>query len=266
MKICDYCGKENEEAMSFCVGCGTVLNAPKDTPTILQPKNRPRILNARFATVIFLAYMVPQFFYGFLTGVTASNRLNPMGIIISLIIGGVAMIWMAFALIPKSIKDTSPIGAAWVLGEWKSIINGLIIGLIIGTFNEMLPLVAKHHTAHSPFHQIAFTSGLPQMIWVLITVIMAPTLEEMLFRGILYGGYCKSFGSLRAAIFITLLFVAIHFPYYIHDLLAVFGIIAGALATLWCRLHWNAIGPAVAVHVGYNFIIAFSVIYWTWLK
>jgi len=93
---------------------------------------------------------------------------------------------------------------------------------------------------------------------------MAPPLEEMLFRGVLYGGYRKSFGPVRAAVFTTLLFVALHFPYYIHFAPAIIGITGGALALLWCRLHWNAIGPAVAAHIGYNSIVAFTMIYWTW--
>jgi hypothetical protein len=133
--------------------------------------------------------------------------------------------------------------------------------------DEALPMIIRHHAAHknlNPLHQMAFTLGLQQIIWVVVSVVIAPPLEEMLFRGILYGGYRKSFGPVWAAISTTLLFVACHFPYYIHDLLAVIGITVATLATLWCRLRWNAIGPAIAVHVGYNFVIAFCVVYWTW--
>ena len=38
------------------------------------------------------------------------------------------------------------------------------------------------------------------------------------------------------------------------------GLAALALATLWSRLRNSAIGPAVALHMGYNAVLAFIVL------
>jgi membrane protease YdiL (CAAX protease family) len=262
MKVCDYCGKANEDAMLSCAGCGTALNATSDAPAKSSPKNQPQMLNARSATIIFLAYAAAQILGSFLFGVSSLA-----GLVLSFVFGGVTMILMALALIPKHLKDTSPTGAAWVLGSWETIAKGLAIGLIIGMGDEILPAVIKYHVAHknlNPLHQMAFTPGLSQIIWVVMSIIIAPPLEEMLYRGIFYGGYRKSFGPVWAATLTSLLFIAIHLPYYIHLPPAIIGITAATLATLWCRLRWNAIGPAIAAHVGYNSVITFGVVYLTW--
>jgi membrane protease YdiL (CAAX protease family) len=79
----------------------------------------------------------------------------------------------------------------------------------------------------------------------------------MLFRGVMYGGYRRSFGPRRAAVLITLIFCAMHVTEVIHFPIALFGIGAMACAALWMRLRGGAIGPAVAVHLSYNSIIAF---------
>jgi membrane protease YdiL (CAAX protease family) len=284
MKICGYCGKANEDATLFCVECGTAFDVPNETrtPPVSTQKDPPGTLNAKIATIILIAYAAAQILCGCLIAVIASkmaaeqgihnlrqvnlisHALDPVGLVLSFVLGGLVMVLMSLALIPKHLKDTSPNGAAWVAGRWEIVVKGLIIGLIIGVCNEALAMIIKHHGNLNPLHWMAFTPGLPQIIWVLVTVLLAPPVEEMLFRGVLYGGYQKSFGPVWAAVFTTFLFVVIHFPYYIHFLPAIIGIVAATLATLRFRLRWNAIGPAIAVHVGYNFVLALSVVYWTW--
>lgn len=257
MKICDYCGKVNEEMMSFCAGCGTSLDVPEKNPS---KKNLPRTLNAKTATIIFLAYVFAQIFWGIFTN-------NIIGMVLSLLFGGIVMVAASYILIPKYLKDTSPTGAAWVLGSWNAILKGLLIGLVIGACDQTFILIAKHYVAYKnldPVNQMAFRRGWSQLIFVVMAVFLAPPLEEMLFRGIFYGGYRKSFGPIWAGIFTTFVFVAIHLPEYVDFPSNAIAITVAALAMLWCRLHWKAIGPAIAVHAGYNFVLATFVICWTW--
>ena len=250
--------------MLFCAGCGTALSvsgAKIESPPIPVPKRRSRVLNASSATFVLFIYLAVQFFCGFFaSGMTM--------LILSATLSGLVMIFASITLIPKYLKDASPTGAAWVLGQWSAIIKGLVIGLIIGVCIQAFILISKHYVAYKsldPLNQMAFTPGLRQWVTVVLLVLLIPPLEEMMFRGILYGGYRKSFGPVWAAVSTTLIFVAMHYPSYIHFPSHVIGIIALALATLWCRLRWNAIGPAIAVHLGYNSMLALFVVCWTWL-
>lgn len=289
MKACDYCGKENEDTSVFCVGCGTTLNVPDEIRAGSLPtsasKDSPRTLNARIATIILLVYLATQFFCGYSMDAVAgqiaatqrirnpqqvsfiSEVLNPTGVFLGFVLSGIVIVVMTSTLIPKQLKDTGPHGAAWVPGRWDAIVKGLIIGLIIGVCDQTFILIAKHYATYrnlDSFNRMAVTPGLQQYIWVLVSVLLAPPVEEMMFRGVLYGGYRKSFGPFWAAVLTTFLFVVLHLPSYVHLLSNVIGIVGATLATLWCRLHWKAIGPAIAVHFGYNFMAVLTVVYKTW--
>ncbi len=269
MRICGYCGKANEDTRQFCAGCGTALEAPREDRAESQPtplsKSRPRMLNAGSATIILLAYLVSSILFEFLLPTNPSNI--SVGLVLDSLVGGFIMILVSSVLVPTHLKDISRTGAAWVLGRWEAIAKGLIIGLIIGMGDEILVMSVKYHAVYKglkPIVQASLTPGFPQILWVLAAVLIAPPIEEMLFRGVLYGGFCKSFGPMWATTFTTFVFVAIHYPYYIYAPTNLIGIIIAALAALWCRLRWNAIGPAAATHFGYNSVLAVFVIYWTW--
>lgn len=48
MKTCSYCGRENEDAVSFCSGCGQSFSAP---PAPLESKVDPRLVDPALAPV-----------------------------------------------------------------------------------------------------------------------------------------------------------------------------------------------------------------------
>jgi len=83
---------------------------------------------------------------------------------------------------------------------------------------------------------MAMTHGLTKILWLAIVMLLAPLIEELLFRGVLYGGYRRSFGPTRAALLTTLIFWALHTTEFIRFPLAAFAIAAMAVAALWMRL------------------------------
>ena len=100
------------------------------------------------------------------------------------------------------------------------------------------------------------THGLTKIVWLATVMLWAPLIEELLFRGVLYGGYRRSFGPTRAALLTTLIFWALHMTEFIRFPLAAFAIAAMAVVALWMRLRSSAIGPAVAAHFSYNSVLA----------
>jgi len=115
-----------------------------------------------------------------------------------------------------------------------------------------------------PLTRMAMTPGLAQWLWLAMALILAPPIEELLFRGVLYGGYCKAIGAKGAAILTTCIFGVLHITEVIYSVLAALGILALAVAALWMRLRSGAIGPAVACHFAYNAVVAGSMLYLTW--
>jgi len=270
MKSCDYCGKENVEALTFCAECGTELSLPNSTPPPV-PGMLP-ILNVKTATIIWIVTFVAQVIAGTLTILIASifepvkgddyfsntmgqlHTLMPVMVMMSMIAGAAAL-FLTTSKFKLPIKDTSPAGAAWVLSSWETIIKGVGIGMLISMASRILLHFSGRHLGYHQLDDLtrmAFKPGISQTVYVFAAVVLAPPLEEMLYRGLLFGGFCASVGVDRAAIGTTAIFVLMHGPQLINQPLATLGITAMALAALWMRLSNRSIGPAIAVHFGYN--------------
>jgi tetratricopeptide (TPR) repeat protein/membrane protease YdiL (CAAX protease family) len=226
---------------------------------------RSKTLTAGSATLIFLAFFIASILTVALIDTIdtlAGTSLAWLGVILYPIIACVALVLAAVRLIPADIKKVGPTGAAWVLGRWENLLKGLAIGCIIGGVSHMWEALNQSHFQHNAqFHNSHFaepisraivTPGAQQILAIAALALLAPVVEEMMFRGVLYGGFRKSFGPLSAAFVTTVLFVAMHFGYYIYAPYMIVFYIVSALTLLWCRLHWNAIGPAITAHSGVN--------------
>jgi tetratricopeptide (TPR) repeat protein len=224
-----------------------------------QNVDRPRMLNVRSAAIIFLAYFIAQIFLVILLSGIGGDRFDLLTDFLSPIVGFVVMVFVARALVPKSLKEVGPTGAAWVPGSWDGIMKGLVIGSFFGLGPLLMDRVYHPHLIHmhemaEPIYHMVVTPGIQQLAAIVMLIFLAPVLEEMMFRGVLYGGCRKSLGPISAAIFTTAIFVAIHFPYYIYEPYKIICYIVIASVLLWCRLNWKAIGPAIVAHGGYNLI------------
>jgi membrane protease YdiL (CAAX protease family) len=287
MKSCDYCGRENDEVLAFCAECGTALPAPPPPPIpeppllappfLPAPPPAPHILNGGIATAIFGVYLGGQvaggavggFFAGLMGSLWGRARgpqeirdtlpaMMPVVILLAMLIGGAGMFWMV-NMLRLEVKDPSPTGPAWVRGSWRDIAKGFCTGAVLSTLSIIFLLnFGRDPDADQslgPLTRMSVTSGIPQIAWVIVALFLAPPVEELLFRGILYAGYRKSLGATAATVLTTGIFVALHFDQLIPQPLAVFGISGLALAALWWRIRGNAIGPAIATHFAYNTVV-----------
>jgi len=181
------------------------------------------------------------------------------GVILGTMVGGaVGMFIMAFVLVPEFLRDRSPTGAAWVPGEWRDAGKGLAFGLILGAVGCMVMNFLERFgdpNSAGPLTRMATSSTSGFVIWILAALVLAPLVEEPLFRGVLYGGFRRSFGVMAAGIITSAIFVLLHITEIIHFLPAILPLAALAAGALWVRLRFAAIGPAIALHIGYNAIM-----------
>ena len=165
--------------------------------------------------------------------------------------------------VPEEITDPSPNGAAWVLRCRRDLVRCAILGASLGTLATVISALAARHTpplTQTIIEGMAHRRGLPQVFWLTQVLIAAPIGEEFLHRGILYGGYAKSFGERWACVLTTLMFMAGHVPGILYRPLqggCIFGL---SCAALLARRRLASVWAAVAVHFGYNAIVALRIV------
>jgi membrane protease YdiL (CAAX protease family) len=286
MNRCSWCGKEAEENAAFCPGCGSALPvlAPAMPPPLppFLPRPLPP-LGAGRATAILLIYLAGQIGAGIAAGALAvifaavqgTNITDPKNVAritqsiqgpaaaLAMTCGGAVMLLAAPTMIRSELTDPSPCGAAWRVGSWKHLLQGLGAGVLAGLFFAVLGGVFGEHWLRGPpgpLARMAMTPGFTRALFIGMALLLAPPFEELLFRGVLYGGYRRTLGAIRAAALTTFIFCLLHIPDAIHFPPAFIGIASLALTALWFRLRAGAIGPAVAVHFGYNGVLVLAAI------
>ena len=284
---CNRCGTANEQGTERCVACGDPLtdksvSSVGEVPPLASippiivadavPAKPP--LNGRSATLIFLAYFFTQILVGFLAAIigfaviTVRNPgakgedpfSEPLQEIVAyaalptMALSGLVVFLLALRKIRPQLRDGSPTGAAWLVGTLRQNLAGLIMGIVTAVFFGLLSNLfpPPEDFTSGPLSQMALKPGAQQIIWISVALLFAPLIEECLFRGILYGGYRYAMGSTGAAVLTTFIFWALHLAETARFWPAMIAIAALALVTLWYRLRCSAIGPAVAVHIGYN--------------
>ncbi len=102
------------------------------------------------------------------------------------------------------------------------------------------------------FLEIFKTGGPTLLLLLVIAVLLAPFLEEVLFRGLLFPALRRRFRFWPAAVLTTLLFTALHFTQTGTYWPAVEGIFICGMALAWLRERTQCIWPSIAFHMGFN--------------
>ena len=270
MKCCDYCGKENEEALLYCLGCGTELLPPKTVSESVPKPRVSKVLNAKWATVILLVFILAQGVGGIIGGLFglvftgwsafSFETLRPFVVMAGLICGAITLVWITRAF-GFRFHDISPFGPAWVRGSCRDIGIGFAMGILIYAADwVLLRLVPYTRVPMDPTTRMILRHGFPRICAVIACLLFAPIFEEMAIRGVAYAGYRRSFGPIGAAALTTFLFVLMHEPLYRQT--RILQLTTISLAAVWLRLRSRAIGPAIAQHFAYNACVIGMLIFW----
>jgi membrane protease YdiL (CAAX protease family) len=283
MNKCDYCGRENEAEALQCRECGTpfplATGASGDIPPVLE---EPKGLTGGRGTALLFAFLGAQvvasgIVFSIGSSFAAASRKAPLdaarlaeivqalmapALLTGFVASAVVVFLLARHMIGDQLQDRSPTGAAWVLGSPKSAARALALGVLLAVVTSALGwLIDPRITKLGPLAQMYATPGYSRIIWYVLA-LLAPFIEEPLFRGVLYGAYRKATGPVWGATLTTSIFALLHTSETIHFWPAMVGVVALACTALWVRLRTSAIGPAIAAHLGYNAAVGAAGLIW----
>lgn len=271
------------------------MNSDLPTPELALTDQAPdpirtprRKLNARSALGFLIFYILNQtvgqfiggFAYGLFLAATGTlgrdlmndpkaltqfnNSILLPAAAFGIVFSGIVVYLRARQLDVNELRSSN--GAAWQTGTPRGVLIGLAVGVVVAVgylslAKFLLPWV--HVTSLPPMLAAASRAGSPQMFWIICIVMLAPVIEEPLFRGIMFAGFSRSFGTTRAAIMTTSLFVASHFFEFIHFWPGAIGILGLSVTAQALRTRTGAIGPSIAAHFAYNSLLAAWLVYAT---
>lgn len=195
---CPFCNSPNPPESNFCYRCGTLLRPPENKPS----------KGAMIVKALFIAVLVPVFYYavmnavslawicifnsGITSGITkeqyiaeytaAFNRDSGyLNIIFSGICGLAAALF--YSLRHRSLMSAANFNAAPPLKVGAAFVCGLTLQIPIGFALALIPFPEGMLEYHG---EVTNACTSPMWIQLLYAVVLAPLIEEIFFRGIVH--------------------------------------------------------------------------------
>jgi membrane protease YdiL (CAAX protease family) len=141
-------------------------------------------------------------------------------------------------------------------GQIRSgILAGAALALLI---LPLMGLIANPDEPPDMMTQLAGSSNAALRAWILSAVLLAPPIEELMFRGVLLGGLAETWSIRAAAVISGVTFWLMHGPEFVHWPAAVAIALLTVLAT-WLRVRSGSLGSSIGAHFGYNLVLSLVV-------
>jgi len=138
------------------------------------------------------------------------------------------------------------IGWNWPTAIWKFIGMGVVLLLVLNTFEGLMPMPKD-----TPFEHL-FDKPLDAYLLAFIAVTFAPLMEELFFRGFMYPVLARRLGVAWAILLSSLPFALLHLPQYAYAWAAGFVILVVGIVCGVVRATTKSVAASFLVHVGYN--------------
>ena len=190
-------------------------------------------------------------------GAVSVNDLTSNPRVIRAFLGGQAGAYLVvllamFVLVRSRAKKPFGPGIEW---GWPGtsaalfFVSGILLALAVDGLSRFLPLPKS-----LPIEDL-FNNRINAYLMALFGISLAPLLEELFFRGLLYPVLRRRLGLVTAVLLTALGFAGIHsvqLGYAWAPILSIF--VVGVVFTL-VRQRWGSVGASFLMHCGYNFTL-----------
>ena len=123
------------------------------------------------------------------------------------------------------------------------LISFLVLAAVVSQFfpeqeNDMIRMLRSSNMA---IYLVAF-----------LATVTAPIVEELVYRGILYSAFQRTFGVAASFILVTLLFALVHVPQYYPSFSTIFLILLLSMILTGMRIYSKNLLPCIILHTLFN--------------
>jgi membrane protease YdiL (CAAX protease family) len=163
--------------------------------------------------------------------------------------------WYLRRLGPARAADGSATGIAWRAAPARAYVTALaaavgLIALVLALYHALPPDMDKLQAL--PMARLFEGSAISVLPLVILATVVAPVVEEIVFRGIAFAGLATRFGTGWASVITTGIFMAAHAQVKIHYLPGFLDVGLMAVVAIWLRLKFHSIRPGILLHIIYN--------------
>lgn len=240
-----------------------VIAAATENPTPNNPPwSSPLALSVWLASVLFIIILpnLAVFGYVFYRQLDLSDRAALIEFLSS---DPTANVLQVLAIIPAHILTLI---IAWVvvtrfnqfsfrqtLGwEWGGFNWWKCLLILAGIFAVAAVTNYFFPARENDFTRLLKTSQMAVFVVAFLATFFAPVVEEVVYRGILYSAFQRTFNTGVAVLFVTLLFTAVHIPQYAESPSTVFMILVLSLSITLVRVWTDNLLPCIVLHFFIN--------------
>lgn len=244
-----------------------LINATPDNP----PWNSGVAFSVWLLSVFFI-FIVPTFFVGVYlvaAGVDFTNREQLQDVIknditsslvslAAVIPAHLLTLAVAWAVITRFNTFSFRQTLGWRFNQFRIwhifVITALI--LILAAF-----LTSYFGEQDNEFMRILKSSRAAVYLVAFLATFTAPLVEEVIYRGVLYSAFQRTFGVQLAVILVTFLFALVHVPQYLPDFVSISVICLVSLILTLIRAKTGNLLPCIALHFVFNGIQALFLVF-----
>jgi len=203
---------------------------------------------------VLVGFLIAIFSTAYGTARTAWSVSAVPATIAGLVLGGLLALRMSKRTFGRSQHDLyQTIG--WSRASRFQVLGSALVGIALSgiyLFVAFRVFPPKLQYSWSPFGDAVVNGGWPRHGWALLALVVAPVVEEFLFRGIVFAGLARSWPVPFASLVTTILFVLGHgfslHPYWP----SILAITLFAVAALRARIVTKSLTPCISMHAAYN--------------
>ena len=155
----------------------------------------------------------------------------------------------------------------WKWGKFNTLQSfGYMAAIVVGFFALAFLLTSIFGDNENQLTQILKSSNSAVYIIAFMATFTAPLVEEVVYRGILYSSFQRTFGVNFAVIIVTLLFAGVHFFQYWGSPATLIMICLLSLTLTLIRVKTDNLLPCIVLHTILNGIQSFGLVASTFVK
>jgi uncharacterized protein len=140
---------------------------------------------------------------------------------------------------------------------WLLIAIGIFIAINLANalFVKFLP------QRESDFEQMLKSGPQVRLAVALLASFSAPLVEEIVYRGVIFGGLRKRFSATTTIIIVTLLFLGVHVPQYAGAWASLAGLMLLSLVLTVVRARSKTLLPCIVIHFINNAVVSLVIVF-----